>query len=471
MNYFLFKEISRCSNSILKNKINYFKVSLTSLHIIRSHKNYFNLSRRKSNNSNSFFRIFKRYYLISDNYFKKKINSDFLFISNFVNKSELNVKDRFFDPIIEQLESKNIKYNIIYRNLSDYNNNLKFKKNNLIILNESSKIFNDIYYFFKIFLEIIKIFFYRDNIKFNIKEKIIKNLFTFKNITSSLSNINHVNNIMYLVKKLNPKKVFITYEGYPWERMLCRKLKDYNPKIKIFGYYFSVITKYTNTPLVKFRKNFDPDFILTSSEFISEIFKKKGFKKENIFNFGSKKKRKSVSTYQKKKNLINCLILPESFDDETKYLIDFAKKIDDLKIGIKFILKLHPSVQNDFYINQLKLYIDKNNIEISKNSLAEDIKRSHLAFYRGSSSIIEASSQNVIPIFIPNKNELSIDVLYKLEKVKPKINNINDFVKFFKIYKKNNFNIHTYNETKIINFCKNYYSQIDKKIINQIIKM
>jgi hypothetical protein len=275
---------------------------------------------------------------------------------------------------------------------------------------------------------------------------------------------------MDLIKKLNPKIVFITYEGYPWERMLCRRLKEYNPDIKVFGYYFSVITKYMNTPLVKFQENFDPDFILTSSKFISDIFKKNGFKKKT-FNIGIKKKRISLNKNYKKKQFINCLILPESFDDEIKYLIDFAKKIDDMKIGINFILKLHPTIQNNFYINQIKIYIAKNNIELSKNSLAEDIKRSHLAFYRGSSSIIEASSHNVRPIFIPKKNELSTDVLYKIEKFKPKISKPNDFINFFKIYKKNNFKISQSNKYKIVNFCRTYYSQTNKKIINQIINI
>ena len=469
MNYFLFKEISRYSNHILKYKINYFKTSLSSLHVIRSHKNYFNLLNRKSNSNNFLIKIFNRYFSSSKNYPKKNKISDFLFISNFVNKSELKNKDRYFNQIIEQLKKDNKDYNLIYRNLDIKNENYKIHKHNYYILNDKVKFFTDIYYLLRILNEIGKIIFYR-NYKFKYKKKIIQNLLNFKNISSSLNNLNHVDNLMKLTKKLKPKKIFITYEGYPWERMFCRKIKIYNPKIKVFGYYFSVMPKYTNIPLIRLKNNFDPDFILTSSKFITDLFKNKKFPKKNILNIGLNKS-KIISRNTKKDKDINCLILPESFDDEIKYLIDFAKKISDKKIDIKFILRLHPSIKDKIYIQNIKHYIGKKNITLSKNSFANDIKKSHLAFYRGSSSIIEASSQNLVPIYISKRNELSVDVLYKLEKFKPQIKSINDFLNFYNIFRKNNNCLDYYNKTKILNFCRSYHSKIDKKTINKIINM
>ena len=469
MNYFLFKEISHYSNYILKYKINYFKASLSSLYIIRSHKNYFNLLNRKSYNNNFLIKIFNRYFSSTNNYSKKNKISDFLFVSNFVNKSELKNKDRYFNQIIEQLKKENKEYNLIYRNLDVKNKNHKINKHNYYILNDKFKFFTDIYYLIKILNEIVKIIFYKSN-KFKSKKKIIQNLFNFKNISSSLNNLNHVDNLMKLTKKLRPKKIFITYEGYPWERMLCKKIKNYDPKIKVFGYYFSVMPKYTNIPLIRLKNDFDPDFILTSSKFITELFKNKKFPKKNILNIGLNKTKVIPDNKKNNKN-INCLILPESFDDEIKYLIDFAKKISDKKIAIKFILRLHPSIKDKIYIQNIKRYIGKKNITLSKNSFIDDIKKSHLAFYRGSSSIIEASSQNLIPIYISRLNELSVDVLYKLEKFKPQIKSVDDFLNFYNIYQKNNKCLNFYNKTKIINFCRSYYSKTDKKIISKIINM
>jgi hypothetical protein len=469
LNYLLFKKISHYSNYILKYKINYFKTSLSSLHIIRSHKNYFNLLNRKSHNNNFLIKIFNRYFSSTNNYSKKNKISDFLFVSNFVNKSELKNIDRYFNQIIEQLKKENKEYNLIYRNLDVKHKNYKIHKHNYYILNDKFKFFTDIYYLLKILNEIRKIIFYKSD-KFKSKKKIIQNLFNFKNISSSLNNLNHVDNLMKLTKKLKPKKIFITYEGYPWERMFCKKIKNYDPKIKVFGYYFSVMPKYTNIPLIRLKNDFDPDFILTSSKFITELFKNKKFPKKNILNIGLNKTKVIPDNKKKDKN-INCLILPESFDDEIKYLIDFAKKISDKKIAIKFILRLHPSIKDKIYIQNIKRYIGKKNITLSKNSFINDIKKSHLAFYRGSSSIIEASSQNLIPIYIAKRNELSVDVLYKLEKFKPQIKSVDDFLNFYNIYQRNDNCLDFYNKTKILNFCRSYYSKTDKKIISKIINM
>jgi hypothetical protein len=469
LNYLLFKKISHYSNYILKYKINYFKTSLSSLHIIRSHKNYFNLLNRKSHNNNFLIKIFNRYFSSTNNYSKKNKISDFLFVSNFVNKSELKNIDRYFNQIIEQLKKENKEYNLIYRNLDVKHKNYKIHKHNYYILNDKFKFFTDIYYLLKILNEIRKIIFYKSD-KFKSKKKIIQNLFNFKNISSSLNNLNHVDNLMKLTKKLKPKKIFITYEGYPWERMFCKKIKNYDPKIKVFGYYFSVMPKYTNIPLIRLKNDFDPDFILTSSKFITELFKNKKFPKKNILNIGLNKTKVIPDNKKKDKN-INCLILPESFDDEIKYLIDFAKKISDKKIAIKFILRLHPSIKDKIYIQNIKRYIGKKNITLSKNSFINDIKKSHLAFYRGSSSIIEASSQNLVPIYISKRNELSVDVLYKLEKFKPQIKSVDDFLNFYNIYQRNDNCLDFYNKTKILNFCRSYYSKTDKKIISKIINM
>mgnify|MGYP003682676037 CR=1 FL=1 len=56
-----------------------------------------------------------------------------------------------------------------------------------------------------------------------------------------------------------------------------------------------------------------------------------------------------------------------------------------------------------------------------------------ITFYRGSSSIIEAMSKGLIPLYIKKQKELSIDVLYKLEKFKPKIRSIYDFYDSYKM--------------------------------------
>ena len=468
MKYSFYKKITFYSNHILRKNINYYKASLSSLHIIRSHKNYFNIADRKMNKDNIIKKIIKKYFLKIKNSTKNINTAEFLIISNFTNKDELNNEDRYFHHVINQLKKEKKNFNIIYRNLNNHKIN-QTKKNNYYILNNNSKIIKDFYNFFKIIIEIIKIIFSKINNP--IYQNIInKNLIQLKNISSSINNISHVDDLIEQIKIAKPKKIFLTYEGYPWERLLCKKIKDYDNKIIIFGYFFSIMSKYTNTPLLKLNNKFDPDVILTSSNFISKTFIQKKFKKENIINIGSiNPKVLQKNTNSKNLKYIKCLILPEAFDDEVKFLINFAIKAQNKELKIKYILRLHPSIKDKTYLNNIKKYIKKYNISLSRSSMENDIKNCDILFYRGSSSVIEASCKGLIPLYIEKQNELSLDVLYKIEKYKPKIKSIRDFYKFYNNYMNNYYKYNSKKTDKIIDYCRTYYSLIDKKTINKII--
>lgn len=468
MKYTFYKKITFYSNHILRKNINYYKVSLSSLHIIRSHKSYFNIADRKMNKDNIIKKVIKKYFLKIKNSTKNINTTEFLIISNFTNKDELNNEDRYFHHVIKELRKGKKNFNIIYRNLNNHKIN-QTKKNNYYILNNNSKIIKDFYNFFKIIIEIIKIIF--SKVKNPIYQNIIsKNLIQLNNISSSINNISHVDDLIEQIKIAKPKKIFLTYEGYPWERLLCKKIKNYDNKIIIFGYFFSIMSKYTNTPLLKLKNKFDPDIILTSSNFISKTFIQKKFKKENIINIGSiNPKVLQKNTNSKNLKYIKCLILPEAFDDEVKFLINFAIKAQNKELKIKYILRLHPSIKDKIYLNDIKKYIKKYNISLSRSSMENDIKNCDILFYRGSSSVIEASCKGLIPLYIEKQNELSLDVLYKIKKYKPKIKSIRDFYKFYNNYKNNYYKYNLKKTEKIIDYCRSYYSLIDKKTINKII--
>ena len=283
MKYSFYKKITFYSNQILKKNINYYKASLSSLHVIRSHKNYFNITDRKINKNNITKKIIEKYFLKVKNSIKNINTTEFLIISNFTNKNELNNEDRFFHHVINQLKKEKKNFNIIYRNLNNHKIN-QTKTGNHYILNNNPKIIKDLYYLFKIITEIIKII--CSKINNPIYQNIInKNLITLNNISSSINNINHVDDLIEQIKIAKPKKIFFTYEGYPWERLLCKKIKNYDNKIIIFGYFFSIMSKYTNTPLLKLNNKFDPDIILTSSNFISKTFIKKKIQKKKYYKY------------------------------------------------------------------------------------------------------------------------------------------------------------------------------------------
>ena len=148
-------------------------------------------------------------------------------------------------------------------------------------------------------------------------------------------------------------------------------------------------------------------------------------------------------------------------------MVDYAKKILDKNIDIKFILRLHPSTKKEFR-DLIKKYIRKSKIILSNLSLDEDLKRSNLAIYRGSSTIISACFSNIIPIYVPKPNELSIDPLFAASEAKPKINSISEFIKFYDQLSKKQFRYNKKKMKKLKDFCNNYFLDINYHQLNKL---
>ena len=85
---------------------------------------------------------------------------------------------------------------------------------------------------------------------------------------------------------------------------------------------------------------------------------------------------------------------------------------------------------------------------MTKENSYFDIDRSHLAIYRGTTSIIPAFSNGLIPIYYEIKNELSIDILYDLKQFRHKVSDYHSFNKIIINYHKLN-HINFLNRKKI----------------------
>ena len=88
-----------------------------------------------------------------------------------------------------------------------------------------------------------------------------------------------------------------------------------------------------------------------------------------------------------------------------------------------------------------------------------------MALYRGSSTIVKAVEKNLLPVYVPIKNELSIDPLFDIRKLKPQINSPDDFILLYDDFKKNKFKHSRKNIDKIKKFCDEYFSYIQDKNI------
>ena len=205
---------------------------------------------------------------------------------------------------------------------------------------------------------------------------------------------------------------------------------------------------------------------------MQENFQKKNFIKKNLikknFIIGSNNFNTKLYDNKKLKNYKNkCLILPEAFNEEVLHLINYAKDILNKGININFILRLHPSTNIEFK-TYIEKYIKNSKIKISNFKLEDDLKRSNIALYRGSSAIISAGFSNIIPVYIPKPNELTIDPLFPIVNHKPNINSYKEFIIFYNRLRKNKF-LYNKKKMKIVkNFCANYFSNINNSQVKKL---
>ena len=125
---------------------------------------------------------------------------------------------------------------------------------------------------------------------------------------------------------------------------------------------------------------------------------------------------------------------------------------------------MHPIFQNNNFIKNLNIK-DNLNIEISKNELDDDFKQNDYVLYRGTSAVIKAVAQGLLPIYLNNKKETTIDPLYVFNR-RHFVNSDESLLKFIiKIKNNNNFR----NEQKrIYNFSKNFYIDSNFKAILKV---
>ena len=463
MNNIQYKKFVKFYNNLIIKNLSYFTLAISSLCIIRSHYDYFDISKRKIEKQRPNF-LFD-YINQNLNFFKKKKfqQSDILFISV---ENKNSKKDLFFEKIIKYFQFKNTSYCVLTRSFSNSENSSQQTRKNFFLLKNKRNLFLDIFYLTILILNIIRIGI-NNKKSISVKIKTILNLLSFKNLKSSLYNLNHVNSIIAEIKKIKPKKVIFTYEGYPWERMLNYKIKKFDKSIATYGYFFSIVSKYHNSPFVRLNKYFDPDYILCAGNFAKKTFINKKFRTNNIITIGHS--NLNLDSYKSKKNFDkkNCLILPEGLNDEVIYLIDYAKNILAKNIDINFILRLHPSTTREFK-EYIKFCIKYSKIKLSKFTLDEDLKRSKIAIYRGSSAIIGACFANIIPVYVSKPNELSIDPLFAISKAKPKINSANEFIKFYNQLNKDQFIYNKKKMDKVQDFCRKYFLDINYHQLNKL---
>jgi hypothetical protein len=99
---------------------------------------------------------------------------------------------------------------------------------------------------------------------------------------------------------------------------------------------------------------------------------------------------------------------------------------------------------------------------ISNNTLEKDFEKNKYAIYRGSATIVEAVNFGLIPIYYSQKNEISLNPLFKFEKEPFKIRNVKDLNNALKI----NFKVKKLR--KIREYCRSFFQQPNSAAVKSL---
>ena len=491
-----YKKLSKIFDKIINSKSsNELIYAIDSLNIIKPHKDFlvkqsiffqfsffkllfFFLVELNKNIAKWFVKFFINFFIsffYKNNTTSKK--EQIFVISHIVKKNFLNISNDFIygnSLIFLKKNYKNIKF--VYLNHTSQNSKFlgrNVKNKNIIILNNILSFKEELKIIFYQYLQTKKVF-----LDFYAKKKI--NFYFFLKIFISIFSVQTKLNLRYYFQFLNlfkknsqnVKFIISTFEGHSWEKLLFYATKIKMPSCKRIGYQHVGILK--DEFLLKKVKlnNYNPDYIFTCGK-----INKNSFLRHNndylkrVFVFGSSRNIKAKNLNKIKKQKTTCLVLPEGTKDECSLLFNYTLNIARQYNNTYFIWRTHPIIDIDIFLsesNYSRLDIP-NNIIISKKDFVSDIKRSTFVLYRGSSSVITAVLNKLIPIYYDKKdnNSFDIDPLYLLGKSRMKVASEDDYLGVLK----NNFKKNKFLFRKYISFANNIYSPIKKDNIIKILKI
>lgn len=220
--------------------------------------------------------------------------------------------------------------------------------------------------------------------------------------------------ISEVVSIAKPNAVVSTYEGHSWERLVFSRARQsmIGGNIKCIGYQHAVLFRLQHASKRLLGEKYDPDVILASGPVGLNQFKKtKGLGSIILGVLGSNR-----ATKLSQRRMTNtCIVLPEGILDECDKLFSFSLLCAIKNPKVSFIWRLHPMLSfKDIARFGIKIKGLPPNIVLSTKKLEEDLQSCKWALYRGSTAIITAALNGIVPIYLSVPNEISIDPLYEI---------------------------------------------------------
>lgn len=228
-----------------------------------------------------------------------------------------------------------------------------------------------------------------------------------------------------LVRRLNPRVIVVTHEGHSWERVTFAAARKTSKDVLCVGYQHAALFRFQHAVRRRLGPPYDPDRILTAGDVTqAQLAQEAALRGIPVTVLGSGRGsagQPAGSDGQLRKHEGSlpdgpaCLVIPEGIASECDILFNFSLSCARKFPMIRFVWRLHPVISfealaaKNHHLRDLPI-----NIEMSRMSMEQDLKRCRWALYRGSTAIVQAVLSGLRPIYLKRIDELSIDPLYEL---------------------------------------------------------
>ncbi len=391
---------------------------------------------------------------------KKLHTFDVIFVSHLLNISQLSVEDDFyFNQVPHDLVERGIKVLIVLLNHTSVSTKILNSRINSmsiprVVIAETLPVIEE----FRIWWQTKKQSnLFRQSAKNEsdeFRKRVLKKSIAEATSPATKTSLRIARVIGKIIRHTQAQTIVTTYEGHAWERLVFATARTVNQEIKCIGYQHAALFRLQHAAKRPLGAKYDPELILTAGSIgLSQL---KNSKSLTGIKFGILGSNRSLKI-SKRSFTATCLVLPEGIAKECQILFSFSLQCAKSYPDVHFIWRLHPIIDLDDLAHcGLDLGNVPSNIEISSQNFETDIARSKWALYRGSTAIITAAANGVIPIYLAQAGELSINPLYEMHESHLSISYSHQF---FDALEKSAVN------QKLIDYCAQFYSPFDVSIL------
>lgn len=225
-----------------------------------------------------------------------------------------------------------------------------------------------------------------------------------------------------------PKALLTLYEGHAWERLAWSAAKEVDPSCKTIGYQHTVLLAHQLSllqPADGSPVTTKPDWVLCLGPKTAQMLQP-GHRGSGLIPFGtfrtSIREPAGAGPAPERRTV---LVLPEAHAEEMQLLFRTAVKAAEKRPDHRFILRCHPILPAP--LRQVSASVGRDprslpNVEISLGrSVEEEIARSSVVLYRGSSSVLYAVRQGLKAIYLEDPSLPDLDALGDLREWKERV--------------------------------------------------